>query len=215
MIFSEDQLVVFQGDSITDCGRPRDGSDSHMGLGYPPMIAAMMGHRHPGLGLMFLNRGVGGDCVSNLQQRWQADCIDLVPDWVSILIGINDSTCIARGDAGRTVAAYEAGCRDILTQVRDGSDAGVIILEPFLLDTSHEYDFIPGAAEIRKHLRQIIAVARQLGEEFADVYVPLDELFRKASDGVDPAHWADDAIHPTPAGHALIADAWVKAVEAG
>ena len=61
----------------------------------------------------------------------------------------------------------------------------------------------------------VIAVARQLGVEFADVYVPLDGIFRVASDGVDPAHWAADAIHPTPAGHALIADAWVKAVEAG
>ena len=83
-----------------------------------------------------------------------------------------------------------------------------------MLDTPHEYDFIPATAEIRKTLDAVVAVARNLADEFADVYVPLDGLFRQASNGVNPAHWAADAIHPTPAGHALIADAWVRAVEA-
>jgi len=214
MLISNGQRVLFQGDSITDCGRPRDGSDSHMGLGYPALIAAMMGHRHPKLNTTFINRGIGGDRVPDLQSRWQADCIDLAPDWVSILIGINDSTSIARGDEGFTVAAYEAGYRDILRQVREKTDARPIILEPFLLHTKHPYDFIPPVAKIRAKLDPIIAAARKLARDFDAISVPLDDLFQAASAEVAPAHWSADAIHPTPAGHALIAEAWIRAVEA-
>ncbi|MCK4600991.1 MAG: SGNH/GDSL hydrolase family protein [Phycisphaerae bacterium] len=211
MIIRKNQLVVFQGDSITDCGR--EPNDWHMGVGYATMTAGLFGLRQPQLNTRFLNRGVGGDTIPNLQRRWQADCIDLKPDWVSLLIGINDSTCWARGDEGYGVDAYEAGYRDILTQSRD-CGAGIIICEPFLLDTPHEYDFIPATLEIRKHIDPIIAVARKLADEFADVYIPLDEMFDEASRRAEPAVWAADAIHPTLAGHALIADAWVKAVEA-
>jgi len=214
MILSENQLVLFQGDSITDCGRPRDGSDWHMGLGYPSLIAAMMGYRHPRLNMRFLNRGIGGDRVPDLQSRWQADCIDIKPDWVSILIGVNDASTAATDDKAESVEAYEAGYRDILRQLREKTDARPIILEPFLLHTKHPYDFIPPVAKIRTSLDPMIAAARKLAREFDAIYVPLDDLFQAASADVDPAHWSADAIHPTPAGHALIAEAWIRAVEA-
>jgi len=214
MILSDNQLVLFQGDSITDCGRPRDGSDWHLGLGYPSLIAAMMGHRYPKLNTRFLNRGVGGDRVPHLQSRWQVDCIDLKPDWVSILIGVNDASIAATDETPDSTEAYEAGYRDILRQVRDNTDARLIILEPFLLHTEHPYDFISPVAKIRTRLDPMIAVASKLAREFDGIYVPLDHLFQAASADVAPAHWSADAIHPTPAGHALIAKAWIRAVEA-
>jgi len=209
------QTVLFQGDSITDCGRPRDDSDSHLGLGYPSLIAAQLPFRQPQLEITFVNRGVGGGRVPSLQERWQGDCIDLKPDWVSILIGINDACAIAGDDLpGYDVDGYEAGYRDILTQVRDETGARLIILEPFLLHTEHPYDFISPIAKIRQALDPIIQVARTLGAEFDAITVPLDDMFQETSKDVDPAHWAADAIHPTPAGHAFIANAWLKAVGA-
>ncbi len=214
MIIRENQTVLFQGDSITDCGRPREGDEWHLGLGYPQLTSAMMGHRHAKLKTAFLNRGIGGDAVPSLQARWQEDCLDIKPDWVSILIGINDACSAAGEEKSDGAAVYEAGYRDILSQVRDKTGTRLIILEPFLLHTEHPYDFISPIGKIRAQLDPMIAVAKRLAAEFAAVYVPLDDMFQAASADVDPAHWAADAIHPTPAGHALIAEAWIKAVEA-
>jgi len=213
MFLNDNDLVLFQGDSITDSGRPRDGSDWHLGLGYPQLVAALMGYRHPNLKLSFLNRGVGGDKVPDLQARWQGDCIELKPDCVSILVGINDASVAATEHNRNTAETYEAGYRDILTQLRDKTAARIIILQPFLLQTEHPYSFISPAAAIRRHLDPIIAASTRLAAEFHALYVPLDNIFRQASRHVDPTHWASDAIHPTPAGHALIAEAWIRAVE--
>ena len=216
MLIQDGQTVLFQGDSITDCGRPTDDSDWHLGLGYAQLIQAMFGLRHPTLNVRFVNRGIGGDRVPSLQARWQADCLDIKPDWVSILIGINDACAIAGDDLpGYDVDGYEAGYRDILTQTRDTTDARFIILEPFLLHTEHPYDHVSPIGTIREQLDPVIQIARKLSEEFDAVYVPFDEMFQAASEIAAPAHWAPDAIHPAPAGHALMAEAWLKAVETG
>ena len=214
MLIQDGQTVLFQGDSITDCGRPTDGTDWHLGLGYAQLVQSLFGHRHPSLNVRFVNRGIGGHRIPDLQARWQADCIDIQPDWVSVLIGINDACAIAGGDfADYDVAAYEAGYRDILIQVRDKTPARLIILDPFLLHTEHPYDFISPIGKIRAQLDPVIAAARKLAGDFDAVYVPLDEMFQSASEIAAPAHWAPDAIHPSPAGHALMAEAWLKAVE--
>jgi len=215
MLIGPNQTVLFQGDSITDCGRPRDDSDSHLGFGYPSLIAPQLGFLYPALKTHVVNRGIGGDRVPSLQERWHADCIDLRPDWVSILIGINDACAISGDDfPGYDVDGYESGYRDMLTQVRDKTAARLIILEPFLLHTEHPYDFISPIAKIRQTLDPIIQVARQLGAEFDAINVPLDDMFQEASKDVDAAHWAGDAIHPSPAGHAFITGAWLNAVGA-
>jgi len=214
MLIGQDQTVLFQGDSITDCGRPRDESDWHLGLGYAQLIASYLPLRHPKLGVRFVNRGIGGDRVPSLQARWQADCIDIQPDWISILIGINDASMAATEDQADSTAAYEAGYRDLLTQIRDRTEARLIILQPFLLETEHPYDFMATAGKIRQKLNPMIDVARNLAAEFDAVTVPLDDLFRQATQQAPAEHWAPDAIHPSPAGHALIAEAWMRAVGA-
>ncbi len=213
MIIGPSETVVFQGDSITDCGRPRDGTDSHMGFGYPALIAPQLGFRYPTHNINVLNRGIGGDSVPLLQARWQEDCIDLKPDWVSILIGINDACHACNEGPENSAEFYETGYRDILIQARKAG-ARVIILEPFLLHTEHPYDFISPIDAIRQKLDPMIFASRKLAEEFEAIFVPLDEIYQEASQEADAAHWAEDAIHPTPAGHALIAEAWMDAVRA-
>ena len=215
MLFGENDLILFQGDSITDCGRPREEEDWHLGLGYASFIGARLGQLHPKLNLQFLNRGISGDTVPLLQARWQAECLDIKPDWVSILIGVNDacSAGLTVADGGET-ADYEAGYRDLLTQARD-LGAKLIIIEPFLLDTQHEYDDLAATAAIRKQIDPIIASARKLAEEFEAVYVPMDSIYANAcQDGVSPAYWAPDAIHPSQPGHSLMAESWLEVVGA-
>jgi len=197
--------VLFQGDSITDAGRSRE-SDADLGRGYAAMTAAWFSARYPDHNVRFVNRGISGNRVKDLRARWQVDCLDLAPTWVSILIGINDTW--RHYDAGDPTSAdaFEADYRAILEQTRDALDAKLIILEPFVLPTP------PDRAAWRVDLDPKIAVARRLAREFGALFVPLDGIFAKAATQREMNFWAGDGVHPTPAGHALIAQAWLRAV---
>jgi lysophospholipase L1-like esterase len=204
MLFQDHSTILFQGDSITDAGRERSDPES-LGYGYANLIAAWLSAQHPAKHLRFLNRGIGGDRASNLRQRWQADCLDLKPDWVSILIGINDTW--RRYDSGDATSAevYEQNYRAILEQTR-ALGAGIIILEPFVLPTPAD------RIAWREDLDPKIAVARRLAREFAALYVPLDGAFAAAAVQRVPEFWLFDGVHPTHAGHALIAQEWIRAI---
>ncbi|MEK0315806.1 SGNH/GDSL hydrolase family protein [Cohnella sp. 56] len=202
----EDQAVVlFQGDSITDWGRNYSDFGS-LGNGYPLLVAAEFGRQYPEKQVTFLNRGIGGNRVVDLERRWQEDCLDLKPDWVSIYIGINDTW--RRYDSGDTtsVEAFYERYRKLIVRTRDELDARLVLVEPFVLP-------VPGDRKSwREDLDPKIQAVRELAREFSAAYVPLDGLFAAASSRVDPAYWAGDGVHPSPAGHALIAKAWLDAV---
>ena len=207
LLIEDNAVVLFQGDSITDAGRDRS-NDADLGTGYAAVAAAEISAMYPDRGIRFLNRGIGGNRARDLADRWQEDCIDLKPSWVSIMIGINDTW---RGyDSGDPTStdAYEEAFRDILTRTRDRLDARIVIVEPFCLPHP------PDRLAWREDLDPKIQVARAMAREFADLYVPTDGLFAQAAVKEPPSFWADDGVHPTPAGHALIARAWLKTVGA-
>jgi len=208
VVIENDALVLFQGDSITDAGWDRENPNEDLGTGYANMAASWFSALYPERNVRFLNRGISGNRVKDLRARWEEDCLELKPDWVSIMIGIND--CWRRFDSNdpTPVRDYEADYRDILTQVAEKLGARLIMLEPFLLP-------VPKDREAwREDLDPKIDAARRLAREFGAVYVPLDGLFAAAAVRREPAFWAPDGVHPTPAGHALIAQAWLRAVEA-
>jgi len=206
-LIEEGAVVVFQGDSITDAGRnrqlPRD-----LGRGYAMMAAAWFSAAYPERNVTFYNRGISGNRVKDLEQRWDADCLDLGPTWVSILIGIND--CWRRYDSNdpTSVEAFAAGYRRILERTRERTGARLILLEPFVLPVPED------RKAWREDLDPKIHAVRELAREFGALYVPLDGLFAAASTRREPAFWAHDGVHPSPAGHALIARAWLEAVGA-
>ncbi|GGJ12174.1 lipase [Alicyclobacillus cellulosilyticus] len=202
-----ESLVLFQGDSITDCGRRRDQPDD-LGFGYAALVAAWFTARYPEKRVRFLNRGISGNRVRDLQARWREDCIDLRPDWVSILIGINDTWRRYDRSDPTSVEAFAAGYRDILRRTREELGANLILLEPFVLPVPED------RKQWREDLDPKIHAVRELAREFGALYVPLDGLFAQASAGTDPALWAPDGVHPSLAGHALIARAWLLAVGA-
>ena len=201
-----DEVVLFQGDSITDAGREADASG--MGWGYAALVAAWHAAAHPELPVTFVNRGVSGDRVPDLKARWQADCLDLKPTRVSIMVGINDVW--RRYDAGdpTDLATYEAGYRDLLVRTV-ATGAGIILLEPFVLPVPED------RRTWREDLDPKIAAVHRLAKEFSAILVPLDRLFATAATRRPPAFWAGDGVHPTLPGHALIARAWLDAVGAG
>ena len=200
------ETILFQGDSITDCKRDKDDITS-LGLGYPLLVTSFMMARARG-DYTFINKGISGNRTGDLVERWQRDCIDLKPTTVSILIGINDTwrRYKPEPDPTSTQDFYER-YKTILTRTVDESEAKIIILEPFLLPVNDNLK------QWREDLDPKIQAVRELSRQFGALYVPLDGLFAGACAKKPPEYWAEDGIHPTRAGHGLIAEAWVRAVD--
>lgn len=208
MLIKDNFTVLFQGDSVTDAGRSYE-DDSNLGWGYPMLISSWFTALYPEKQVKFINRGVSGNRVVDLQSRWDRDCIDVKPDVVTILIGIND--CWRKYDSNDPTSAekFEAGYRDLLTQIKEKlSGAKIILMEPFVLPIPED------RADWRVDLDPKIHVARKLAREFDATLVPLDGIFAQAAAKAPLATWAADGVHPTQAGHALISEAWLKAVKA-
>ncbi len=206
-VLQDGQTVLFQGDSITDAGRKKDQSDS-LGGGYPSLIAPWILAAHPEEDIRFLNRGVSGNRVVELQERWEEDCIDLKPDWLSILIGVNDTWRGYDSNDPTSADQYEVGYKKLLDRVHEHLQTQIILLEPFILNVGEN------VWKMREDLDSKRAAARRISEEYNTLFVPLDDHFQAASEHREPEFWAKDGVHPTPAGHALIAQAWLEAVGA-
>lgn len=201
----ENSLILFQGDSITDGGRERSNPD-HLGWGYPRIVANWLNALYPERRLRFINRGISGNRVRDLLARWQTDCIELKPDLVSILIGINDTWRRYDSNDPTPVEAFERDYRALLQQTRERTKAHILLMEPFVLHTP------PDRETWREDLDPKIQVVRALAREFGATLAPLDKRFKEASKKREPAFWAPDGVHPSEAGNTLIAQAWLQAV---
>ncbi|GEA88428.1 SGNH/GDSL hydrolase family protein [Cellulomonas cellasea] len=200
--------ILLTGDSITDWGRDRQDPTS-LGHGYAMVVASLAGARRPDLGLTFLNRGIGGDTARRLRDRWEVDALALEPTVISVLVGINDTW--RRYDSGRStsVDAYEEDYRAMLDSARERLGARLVLVEPFVVpveEAQHGW---------REDLDPRIGVVRRLAAEYRATLVAADGLFAAASVRTTPAAWAYDGVHPTPAGHGLLATAWLDAVGLG
>lgn len=198
--------IVFFGDSITDAGRVRS-QPAHLGGGYALMTAAWIGAVCPELEIECRNRGIGGDRVRNLRARLDADALSAEPAILSILVGVNDTW--RRFDAGEETSpeAFERDYRAILDRARARIPGiRLVLMEPFLLPVP------PVTPAWREDLEPRIRVVRRLARETGARHIPLDDLFAAAAKRAEPAAWAADGVHPTPAGHALIARAWLAAM---
>jgi lysophospholipase L1-like esterase len=206
-ILKDNDIVLFQGDSVTDAGRDYN-NDANLGCGYPNTIASWLTALHPEKKVKFINRGISGNRVKDLQARWQKDCIDLKPDIVSILIGINDTWRRYDSNDPTSTADFEKGYRDLLGRIRKDLNAKIILCEPLLLHVQ------AGQDKWREDLNPKIDVVRKLAIEYDAVLVPLDGIFAQAATVQPPTVWTADGVHPTQAGHALVAQAWLKSIKA-
>src|SRR5665647_591469 len=203
ILIEDNAVLLFQGDSVTDCGRSQE-DDNYLGAGYANMIAASLSASYPEKNITSINKGISGNRVKDLQSRWKEDCIELKPTWVSILIGIND--CWRRYDSNDPtyVEDYEDGYRDLLTQIKSKTKANIILIDPFVLPVTEDRN------KWREDLDPKIDAVRRLAREFKAIYLPLDGIFAQAATKIEPAFWTADGVHPTQSGHALIATEWMK-----
>jgi len=203
-------VVLFQGDSITDAGRNRDSAEPNaagaLGNGYPLLVASAVLAARPASGLRFFNRGVSGNKVPDLQQRWTVDTVNLRPDVLSILIGVNDFWHKLDHGYNGTVQDYEQQYTTLLAETRSAlPGVHLIVLEPFVLRT--------GAVDARwfPEFDQRRAAAARVATHARATFVPLQSIFNQRARTAPPEYWAADGVHPTPAGHAVIAEHWRRA----
>lgn len=203
-------VVLFQGDSITDCVRDRTitipNEPAALGAGYVGRLAGELLAGHPGAGWKIYNRGISGDRIVDLLGRWRKDALVLQPNLVSILVGVNDTWHQALNGNGLSVSRYAELYRMVLQDTRAARpNCRLVLGEPFAL---------PGGAfkdEWMPELRERASVVRQLAEEFGAAFVPYQEMFDRAQAKFSAAELAADGVHPSPAGHQLMAAAWREA----
>jgi lysophospholipase L1-like esterase len=194
--FTPGARILFQGDSITDGNRGRSADPNHiLGHGYVFIIAAKYGAAFPDLKLDFLNRGVSGNTVLDLEKRWQTDTLELKPDVLSILIGVNDG--------GVPLAQYEQVYNKILMQAEAANPKIKLVLcAPFVKPTGKVHE------DIRKRQEIVARLAKKYGAALVQFQPVFDEAAKRA-----PAdYWVWDNVHPTYRGHQLMADEWERVV---
>ena len=190
--------LLFQGDSITDWGRDRE--DIHnLGHGYAKFAAALLKEKYSDIEFEFINLGISGNQTKDLVARLESDFIDINPDIVSILIGINDVWHHAADKSWIDDEVFEERYRTVLTAIKEKTNAKIMMLEPFLIPVEDKLFF-------REDLYRKIEIERKLAREFADVYVPLDGLLSSAFIGDEPTSFANDGVHPTEKGAKYIGE---------
>lgn len=204
---SSSSHLLFIGDSITDCGRC--DKPFFLGDGYVGMVAERLKQLYPKLRIT--NRGVSGNTSIDLVARWKEDCLDLKPSIVSILVGINDTWRKYDHGIGTDISAFEENYRSLLDRTEVGLKASLILCEPFLLPLSDDQKLWHFDLDPKRRL------IKGLADEYGAVFVPLQETFLNAATTGRASDLASDGVHPTQAGHRLIAETWLKAVggEAG
>ena len=209
------KTILFQGDSITDAGRSRKDLESS-GEGYALLVKSQLGYENPGE-YSFHNRGVSGDRIVDVYARMKKDIINLAPDYISILLGVNDvwHEIDFGGPNGVDADKYEKIYGMLIEEIEEAlPQVKIMIMEPFCLRASatdeteeqpNRWDYFN--TEVKKRAEK----AKQVAKKYNLTYVPLQEKFDEAAKLAENAFWLKDGVHPTPMGHEIIKREWLKA----
>ncbi len=210
-VFPDDLTILFQGDSITDAGRNRahyyanDGSG--MGHGYVFQIVSQMLAHHPGEQLKCYNRGISGNKVFQLAHRWQEDCLQLQPDVLSILIGVNDFWHTLTNNYDGTPEVFDQDLRALLTTTLEVlPEIKIMLGEPFAVSGGTAI-----SATWKDKFPPYQQAVRQIATDFKATFVPYQKVFDTALERAPASHWCPDGVHPSMAGAVLMKDAWLGA----
>ncbi|MDD6763490.1 MAG: SGNH/GDSL hydrolase family protein [Clostridiales bacterium] len=211
--------ILFQGDSLTDCGRDKTKKDflANYGFGYANLIASKLMCEYPGT--VIENRAVAGNRIGDMYARWIEDALNIDCNILSILCGVNDIGFGIRmnqgADAKKFGFIYELMINEMLERK---PDIRLVLCEPFLFkieentpesgrDIVENWDLWNGQLTERR------AIIAELAKKYNAVFVPFAKSFEEAFKLAPPQHWSVDCIHATNAGHALMAKVWLETVK--
>ena len=206
----ENDVILFQGDSITDGNRGRNSDPNHIhGHGYQYILASEILADNLGKNVTIYNRGITGNRIADLYARWIEDCLKLEPTILSILIGINDLIFQYNNSFSSSPERFKKTYRLLIEEVLERNpDTKIVIMEPFFGKHREE---APGKY-IKENIVFYQKASKEIAEEFELIFVPLQEVFDEASKTCDIFELLWDGVHPTTAGHQLIARQWKKCV---
>lgn len=211
MIFQDRERIVFTGDSVTDFQRKRpvgEGLWEGVGTGYVRQIHTLMNALHPETVIRISNTGISGNNILDLKARWQQDVLDLKPDWVSMMIGINDvwrkfdEPDIFEGHI--TPQQYETAYREIIEQTLPRVK-GMIVMTPYFMEPNRQ-------EPMRADMDVLGSVVKKLAAEYGLICVDTQQAFDDYFQYRHPDYIAWDRVHPNQAGAMILAKAWLKAV---
>ena len=181
-----------------------------MGHGYAFIVNALLGSRHPERNLKFINRGISGNRVADLYGRWKEDTLNLHPDVLSILVGINDCGSTIYEDAGSDPDRFEKIYQLLIDEAKEQNpDLLLVLCEPFLLPVGERKEHFKKWNDLMKPLQE---KTRLLAERNKTIFVPLQDKFNQLCEIREPDYWVWDGVHPTVCGHQILANEWMKAV---
>jgi lysophospholipase L1-like esterase len=209
----KNNVILFQGDSITDSGRSKEDNSFNnskvLGSGYAMLAGAALLEKYPSLDLKVYNKGISGNKVFQLAERWDKDCLDVKPDILSILIGVNDIWHKLNGQYDGTVEIYKRDYAALLERTKKAlPDVKLIICEPFAVPGVKAVDdkWYPEFYGYQK-------AAREIALQFDAIFIPLQKVYDEALKKAPGAYWTPDGVHPSLAGAKLMADAWLEAIK--
>lgn len=205
-------IILFQGDSITDNGRNKESTAINdidaLGRGYAMLASAYLLRQLPQLNFQFINRGISGNKVHQLAERWEQDCLQLRPNVLSILIGVNDYWHTKTGGYTGTLKTYSDDYRRLLDNTLTHlPNLKLIIGEPFAVNGIRAVtdDWYPDFDGYRE-------AAKNIAKEYKAAFIPYQAIFDKASNQADRTYWTHDGVHTTLAGAQLMAEAWASVI---
>lgn len=197
------QLFLLIGDSITDCGRRVDKAP--FGDGYMSLLRELVIARHPEREIRWVNRGIGGNKVTDLRDRWEDDVLREKPDWLSIKIGINDlNTYLNKSNNAVSPELFRKTYREILDRTTASTKARLVLIDPFYLSTDHESDSWRG--QVLKLLPEYLKVVAEMAETYKTLRVRTQEIFEKQMKHRAPNDFAPEPVHPYRLGHLIVAE---------
>ena len=209
----KDDIILFQGDSITDASRKKDdegfNNASILGSGYALQAGADLLFQHADENLKIYNRGISGNKVYQLADRWDKDCLALKPTVLSILIGVNDFWHKHDGKYNGTIEVFQNDLKALLMRTKEAlPNVKLIIGEPFAVNgiKAVKDSWYPDFYAYQTS-------AKNLAEEFNAIFIPYQKVFDEAQKVAPGVYWTADGVHPTLAGAKLMAQAWLKAIK--
>lgn len=211
MLLEKNDKLIFIGDSVTDCERAKpegEGLFQALGNGYVSIVDSFLQSTYPELGIRVVNKGISGNTVRDLKDRWQDDIMTQKPDWVSIMIGINDvwrqfdSPNIKEHHV--YIDEYEATLRELVQETKSITKQ-MVLMTPFYIE-------INNSDAMRAKMDEYGAIVKKISEEENTIFIDTQDAFLTVLDHLYSAAIAWDRVHPNQAGHTILAKAFLNTI---